>query len=214
MALASLICGIAGLVTCGVSSLVGVILGHLALSDIKKTGKDGRGLAVAGLVTSYVLMVLVGISALAGLAAPMILRQKQAAERTLVITNMKRISMHLIEFDVEYGSYPNRETKELVQTETEVTLPIDGIHPFEQLEAAGVEDLTTVLTVPKMAAGEWIYYSYEGGTPAADRPVLVSPAVGRKRLVLSADASVESIPADVGLPASDGEMEEIPAPRK
>ncbi|MGK0714660.1 DUF4190 domain-containing protein [Leucobacter sp. W1153] len=35
-------------------SLVGVILGHIALSQIKKTGEGGRGLAIAALIIGYI----------------------------------------------------------------------------------------------------------------------------------------------------------------
>lgn len=38
--------------------LVGIITGHIALSQIKKTGEQGRGLAVAGLIIGYVLLVV------------------------------------------------------------------------------------------------------------------------------------------------------------
>lgn len=36
-------------------SIVGIILGHIALSQIKKTGEGGRGLALAGTIIGYVL---------------------------------------------------------------------------------------------------------------------------------------------------------------
>lgn len=38
-------------------SLAAVICGHLALSQIKKTGERGRGLAIAGLVLGYLGLV-------------------------------------------------------------------------------------------------------------------------------------------------------------
>ena len=37
-----------------VVSLVGVILGHIALSQIKKSGESGRGLAIAALIIGYI----------------------------------------------------------------------------------------------------------------------------------------------------------------
>ena len=40
--------------------LVAVITGHIALSQIKRTGEKGRGLAIAGLVLGY-LGILAGI---------------------------------------------------------------------------------------------------------------------------------------------------------
>jgi hypothetical protein len=58
MAVASLVLGIIGLIFCGLTSLPGVILGHIALNKIKRTGEEGQGMAVAGLVTSYITVVL------------------------------------------------------------------------------------------------------------------------------------------------------------
>ncbi|MFC9918007.1 DUF4190 domain-containing protein [Agromyces binzhouensis] len=39
-------------------SLVAIITGHIALSQIKKTGEQGRGLAIAGLIIGYVGLVV------------------------------------------------------------------------------------------------------------------------------------------------------------
>ncbi|TYB67915.1 DUF4190 domain-containing protein [Nonomuraea sp. PA05] len=58
MAVASLVLGIIGLVFCGLTSIPGVILGHIALNRIKKTGEEGSGMAVGGLVTSYITVVI------------------------------------------------------------------------------------------------------------------------------------------------------------
>ncbi|MDX3107973.1 DUF4190 domain-containing protein [Nonomuraea angiospora] len=58
MAVASLVLGIIGLVFCGITSIPGVILGHIALNRIKKTGEEGSGMAVGGLVTSYITVVI------------------------------------------------------------------------------------------------------------------------------------------------------------
>jgi hypothetical protein len=48
MAIVSLVTSILGI------SLVGVITGHIAMSQIKKTGEQGNGLAVAGLIIGYI----------------------------------------------------------------------------------------------------------------------------------------------------------------
>lgn len=47
LAIVSLVTSILGF------SLVGIVTGHIGLSQIKKTGEDGRGLAIAGLVIGY-----------------------------------------------------------------------------------------------------------------------------------------------------------------
>ncbi|GAA3468171.1 DUF4190 domain-containing protein [Nonomuraea roseola] len=54
MAIATLICGLVGLITCGLASIVGAILGHISLGQIKRTGEEGKGMALAGLILSYV----------------------------------------------------------------------------------------------------------------------------------------------------------------
>ncbi len=50
LAIVALILGI-------VVPIAGIIVGHIALSQIKKTGEQGRGLALAGTIIGYVLTV-------------------------------------------------------------------------------------------------------------------------------------------------------------
>src|SRR4029453_8092940 len=57
LAIASLVCSLAGLVTC-ISAPVGVVLGHVAKRQIRETGEQGEGLANAGLWVGYILTVL------------------------------------------------------------------------------------------------------------------------------------------------------------
>lgn len=38
--------------------LAGIVTGHIALSQIRRTGEQGRGLAIAGLIVGYALMAL------------------------------------------------------------------------------------------------------------------------------------------------------------
>lgn len=63
-AIISLVASIAGFVT-GITFLVGVIFGHLSLSQIKRTGEAGRGMAIAGLVIGYVGILFAIIATIA-----------------------------------------------------------------------------------------------------------------------------------------------------
>lgn len=54
LAIASLVCGIAELFTLGLAAIPAVILGHMARSQIRRTGERGDGMAIAGLVLGYV----------------------------------------------------------------------------------------------------------------------------------------------------------------
>jgi peptidyl-prolyl cis-trans isomerase B (cyclophilin B) len=51
MAIAALICGL-------LFAPLGIIFGHISLSQIRRTGEQGRGLAIAGLVLGYLLTAL------------------------------------------------------------------------------------------------------------------------------------------------------------
>ncbi len=67
LAIVSLVASLAGLIT-GISAIVGIITGHIALGQIKKTGENGRGLALGGLIAGYVITAL-GILAVIGFIA-------------------------------------------------------------------------------------------------------------------------------------------------
>lgn len=57
LAIVSLVASLIGLVS-GIGFLVGIICGHIAIGQIKKTGEQGRGMALAGLIIGYVGIVL------------------------------------------------------------------------------------------------------------------------------------------------------------
>jgi len=64
LAIASLVCALGALVFGLFASIAGVILGHIAMSQIASRGENGRGLAVAGVIIGYALgaLALVGIA--------------------------------------------------------------------------------------------------------------------------------------------------------
>ncbi|OBB77400.1 DUF4190 domain-containing protein [Mycobacterium sp. 852014-52144_SCH5372336] len=49
---------IAALVSSLVLAPLGIVFGHIALSQIKRSGEDGRGLAIAGLVIGYIFTAI------------------------------------------------------------------------------------------------------------------------------------------------------------
>ena len=68
-AIASLICGVIGLIT-GVVAIPAVVFGHIAKSEISKnTALSGAGMATAGLVLGYIglAFMLIGLLAFGGL---------------------------------------------------------------------------------------------------------------------------------------------------
>jgi hypothetical protein len=57
MATASMVLGLIGIVFCGFTSILAIIFGHVAQSQIKRTGEGGSGMATAGLVLGYIVTV-------------------------------------------------------------------------------------------------------------------------------------------------------------
>ncbi len=58
MATASMVLGIIGIVFCGFTSVLAIIFGHVAQSQIKRTGEGGAGMATAGLVMGYIVTAI------------------------------------------------------------------------------------------------------------------------------------------------------------
>src|ERR1051325_6925523 len=103
LAISSLILGILGIITCGISSLVGIILGSVALAQIKKSGGQlkGEGLAIAGLCVSGLFLLFVPVSA--GLLLPALAKAKVRAQRIQCINNMKQINAQLRMWSLDHG---------------------------------------------------------------------------------------------------------------
>ena len=76
MAIAALIVGIAGLVVPLVGQIAAIVLGAVALSRIKRSGRPGRGMAIAG-ISIGAAWIVVGI--LAAIAIPVFLNQRDNA---------------------------------------------------------------------------------------------------------------------------------------
>ncbi|HEU5028091.1 MAG TPA: DUF4190 domain-containing protein [Spirillospora sp.] len=55
MATASMVLGLVGFVSCGLTSVLAIIFGHVAQSQIKRTREEGSGMAVAGLILGYIV---------------------------------------------------------------------------------------------------------------------------------------------------------------
>ncbi|QZY53390.1 DUF4190 domain-containing protein [Leucobacter tenebrionis] len=48
-----MIASIVGFFTFAIFAVAGVIMGHISLNQIKRTGENGRGMAIAGLIVGY-----------------------------------------------------------------------------------------------------------------------------------------------------------------
>ena len=63
-AIVSLVCGCVGIFACcamGLPSIVAIVFGHMALGELRSSGEhqSGKEMAIAGLITGYVGVVLI-----------------------------------------------------------------------------------------------------------------------------------------------------------
>jgi hypothetical protein len=58
MAVAALIVSLVSLVFCGLTSIIGLILGVVAVRDTKRSGQDGYGMALAGTIIGAIPFIL------------------------------------------------------------------------------------------------------------------------------------------------------------
>ncbi|WP_142281440.1 DUF4190 domain-containing protein, partial [Mycobacterium palustre] len=67
LAIASLISSFAGFVCCVIGSVLAIVLGAIALNQIKQTHQDGYGLAVTGIVIGIGTLVVFLVIAMFGM---------------------------------------------------------------------------------------------------------------------------------------------------
>lgn len=58
LAIAGLICSLCGLITCGFTSIIGLILSIIGLSKSKNMNGEGKGLAIGGIVSGAIILLL------------------------------------------------------------------------------------------------------------------------------------------------------------
>ena len=69
MAIGALVCSLVGPFFCGLPSIAGLILGIIAMQETKRTGQDGHGLALAGVIIGAVGLPLLLLFFIAAVAA-------------------------------------------------------------------------------------------------------------------------------------------------
>jgi prepilin-type processing-associated H-X9-DG protein len=121
LAITSLVLGCLGILTCGITSLVGLILGIIALVRINKSNGQlgGQGLALAGTIVSGAFLLLAPIPA--ALLLPALAKSKQKANSIQCMNNMKQLNLGVI-------MYAN-DNKDLFPTGAKWC---DLIMPYEQ----------------------------------------------------------------------------------
>jgi hypothetical protein len=119
LAVASLVLGILGLF-CGIPGVVGLVLGIVALNQIKKSqGQiEGRGLAIAGIVLSAVFIALMPFIVLPGLA-----RAKARTQSITCQNHLRQLSLGVLMYASDNGNHFPSASKWCDAIQNEVGLP-------------------------------------------------------------------------------------------
>lgn len=103
LAISSLVLGVLGLVSCGLTSLVGLVLGIVALRKINRSqgSLSGSGLAIAGICVSGAFLVLIPICA--GMLLPALAKAKGKALNVACMNNVRQLNLGLLMYAGDNG---------------------------------------------------------------------------------------------------------------
>lgn len=172
--------GISSLFLWVLTGVPAIICGHMALSRIKKSAGTlgGRGLAISGIITSY-LMIFVGFAIMAAVAVPTFNVIQQKAAQAKSANNVRMLLLACRQYASDHnGHYPP---------------------DLESLEKEGLIEDPRVFHCPVLNDDSQIGYRYYGGGLTENHPpdkvVIISIAASRggKRVVGHNDGSVEII---------------------
>jgi prepilin-type N-terminal cleavage/methylation domain-containing protein len=201
---------------------------------MKTNPKNHRGFTLVEL-----LVVIVIIAALAGLTAPMVIRQRRKADQTEAVSNARQIGLAMFEFETSYGSYPDSSTASDVTTNTESDLELGGTTAndyFRQLMAAEIAPSETMFyaktaftrkpdnifnnTTNALKAGE-VGFGYlmnntdafsASGNPG--RPIIAAPLAYQDGTFASGEFDVDLYDAKAVVLKIDNSVTSIPILRK
>jgi hypothetical protein len=111
LAIASLVLGIFGLFTCGISAVVGLIFGIVAMSQIKNSNGalGGHVLALVGTIFSGIFILMIPIDA--ALLLPALSHAKQRAQAIQCVNNMKQLALAVRGYSGDHdGHFPPAAT--------------------------------------------------------------------------------------------------------
>ena len=103
LAVASLVLGILGMFSFGLTAIVGLVLGIIALVQINKSKGQlsGLGLAIAGVVVSGIMFLMLPI--MAAMLLPALARAKTNAQTVQCVNHVKQLNLALIMYATDHN---------------------------------------------------------------------------------------------------------------
>lgn len=126
---------------------------------MKTNVKTRRGFTLVEL-----LVVIVIIASLAGLTAPMVIRQRKKADQTEAVSNARQIGLAFLEFETEFGSLPGASA--LTQLNTTGGAYTDSV--VKGAAGANSNGYFKMLMQADLTQSESIFYAKAQGTIKPD----------------------------------------------
>lgn len=107
LAITSMILGIIGFVTCGITAPLGLVLGIISLIQVNRNKETvtGQSYAVAGIVTSALAFFMIPI--MAAILFPVFAKGREAARTATCISNANKIGMAMVMYSKDNDdNYP------------------------------------------------------------------------------------------------------------
>ncbi len=108
-AIASLVCGLVGFITCGLAGLVGLILGIVSLGQIRQRPAElqGKGLAIAGIVVSSAsLLSIVVFAVTVAMLMPALSSAHYEARKVMGMADLQNIGVAIAMYEHDQGETP------------------------------------------------------------------------------------------------------------
>lgn len=175
LAIASLVVGIVSIPTLGllfVGGITGIVFGVVALNKVKTQPQQysGRGLAIAGIITSSVSLLLMIPAIIAAIAIPNLLKSQQATNETTALTEVTIICKAQVLYSVTKGQGKFTDLRTLgalglIDSELASGQKHNYLFNSEQIVAQGSPSMFDVtakpITIGTFGAGNRSFYSNE-----------------------------------------------------
>jgi hypothetical protein len=138
---------------------------------------------IGGILVAFVIF---------GLSTPLWLRAKKAPNRTEALNNLRQLHLALIDFDADYGRFPDASTIADVQSRTHTTLA---------LGTSTSNDYFRQLIAAKTAKNETIFWAKTPATPRKPNNILGADALKKGECAFSYVTGL-STSSDLGTPVA------------
>jgi prepilin-type processing-associated H-X9-DG protein len=203
LAVASLICGIAGFCTAGLAGLVGLILGIIGISKVSKSGgaMRGMGLAIAGVVVSAISLLITPV--VVAILVPAFSAAQSGARVMVSMNNMKQLGIAVQMYAIDNGGRfpPADQWPDLLQKGSFVT-PQVWADPDQDSTGRGYSMNSSLSDKPlsfvKDPARTVIFFECKPGSPPGGGPELLpeQPPHGGVYVIGFVDGHAEVVPPD------------------